>query len=117
MQVGPWVGMGLIAVTSLLQNKGETSYQHGWSPLGLMYMAIFLVFLPLTFLLETVVYNSSDAIEALGESPLGWGEFRHFLGLRCIMCTASGFSRDDFWGNDITFDQRQTTAHIGLIHT
>ncbi len=86
MQVGPWVGMGLTAITSLLQNKEETSYQRGWSPLGLMYMAIFLVFLPLTFLLETVVYNSSDSIVALGESPLGWGEFLDSLACD-VKCT------------------------------
>jgi len=49
--------------------KEEPSYQHGWSPLGLSYMDVFLAFLPLTFLLETVVYNTNHAIESLGESP------------------------------------------------
>jgi hypothetical protein len=70
-------------------------------------MDVFLAFLPLTFLLETVVYNTSDAIESLGEPPLGWGEFHGFLGLWCIMGTVSGFSQDDFWGNDTQFDQFQ----------
>jgi hypothetical protein len=44
-------------------------------------MDVFLAFLPLTFLLETIVYNTCVAIESLGELPLGWGEFLHFIGL------------------------------------
>jgi hypothetical protein len=87
--------------------KEEQSYQHEWSPLGLSLMEVFLAFLPLTFLLETVVYNASDAIELLGEPPLGWGGFLPFLGLWCIMRTVSGFSRDDFWDNNTQFDQCQ----------
>ena len=76
----------------IIPEKEEPSYQHGWSPLGLSHNDVFLAFLPLTFLLETVVYNTNNAIESLGEPPLGWAEFLCFLGLWCIMYTVSGFS-------------------------
>jgi hypothetical protein len=54
-----------------------------------------------------VLANTNDAIAALGESELVWGEFLWFLGILAIMTTVSGFKRDDFWSVYRTFDQRE----------
>jgi hypothetical protein len=42
-------------------------------------MIVFLAFLPVTFFLKTIVYNTSDPIESLGEPPLGWGNSFTYL--------------------------------------
>lgn len=43
----------------------EPSYQHEWSHLGLSHMIAFLAFLPVTFLLKTIVHNSGDVVVSL----------------------------------------------------
>ena len=51
--------------------------------------------------------NTNEAIVALGEVELTWGEFVRFLGILYLMATVSGYKKDDFWCKDRTFDQRE----------
>ena len=75
----PWWWDGIDRHHAVTPEKEEPLYQHGWSSLGLSYMIVFLAFLPVTFFLKTIVYNTSDPIESLGEPPLGWGNSFTYL--------------------------------------
>ena len=64
-------------------------------------------FLPLSSFADAVLANTNDALMALGEPDLVWGEFLWFVGILAIMATMSGFKRDDFWCVDHTYDQQE----------
>ena len=74
---------------------------------GVSYFDVVLHFLPLTFLADTVLSNTNDALMALGEPEVVWGEFLCFLGILALMATVSGFKKDDFWSVDKSFNQRE----------
>ena len=78
----------------------EPSYADGWLPLGVLYFLVFLHFLPFTFFYESILVNTSEALEILGEAELVWGELLRFVGIWCIMAMVSGYSCNDFWGQD-----------------
>jgi hypothetical protein len=45
---------------------------------------------------KTILVNTSDAIMALGEPELIWGEILHYFGMWLLMSTISRYSRDNF---------------------
>jgi hypothetical protein len=101
-------GLDGIDRRSIIKPEKEAhSYKKSFSPAGAAFSEVILHFLPLKFLAETVLTNTNDAIMAIGELELVWGEFARFLGILALMATVSGYKRHDFWCVDRAFDQRE----------
>jgi hypothetical protein len=100
-----WDGIDRRAIVT--PEKEGHSFKQQFSLHTSTYSEVFLHFLPLTFFYDVIMSNTNDAIVALGEAELTWGEFVRFLGILSLMSTVSGFKRDDFWCVDRTFDQRE----------
>ena len=89
-QVWGWDGIDRHHIVT--PEKEEPSYADGWSPLGVSYFLVFLHYLPLTFFNESILVNTSEALESLGEPELVWGESLRFVGTWCMVATVSGYS-------------------------
>ena len=88
------------------EREGHT-FKNNFTTHGASYFEVVLHCLPLTFLADTILSNTNDALMALGEPKVVWGEFLHFLGILALMATVSGFKNNDFWSVDKSFDQHE----------
>ena len=73
-----WEWDGIDRRSIVKPKKEGHTYKNNFTPCGVVYSDVIVHFLTLTFLAETVFTNTYNAIMALGEPEMVWGEFLHF---------------------------------------
>jgi hypothetical protein len=86
----------------------KPSFENSWRPAGKSFLDLFLHALPFTWITNTLIPMTHDTIKACSPNcnELMLGEFLRYLGVRLLMATCIGLTKDDFWAPGLrVYDQ------------
>ena len=93
-----WHWNGICNRKAATNRRASASFNR-WMPTDDSFFDVFLHWMPVDFLENTMVVGTSTLLKEAGESETSLGELLVFLGLWLLMATVIGFTRRDFFSS------------------